>query len=459
MPTKKKKAPKKKTVKRSSGKGVKRQAKPKVASTRRKKFNYQTPKGMHDILPEEWRARAKLYQKASDILEFYGFSRIETPIAEERELFVRTVGENTDIVEKEMYGLATRSKTGLVLRPELTAPIVRSYLEHGMHKLPQPQRLYCISQAFRHESPQAGRYRQFWQVGAEVLGGESDPIYDAQIITIFYRLLESLRLGQIIVGVNSIGSVADRQTYKKKLVDHYRKSKDICKDCERRLKSNPLRVLDCKNKVCQETKEGAPIILDNLSNVSKTHFKQVLEYLDDIELPYTLKPHLVRGLDYYNRTVFEIYAEGAGREDLSLVAGGRYDQLAESLGGRPTPAVGAAMGVERVLELLMEKDPEFGSHSKKRTVYLIHVGQLAKKKALTVLEDFRTGGVNVLSNLGKSSLSNQLETANKLGASLALILGQKEVFEESIIIRDMDTGAQETVPLSKVVDEVKKRLK
>ena len=405
----------------------------------RKKITFQSPRGMHDILPGDWQILAKFYNRATEILEFYGFSRIETPIAEERDLFVRTVGEHTDMVEKQMYPLKSKGREDLVLRPEITAPVVRSYLEHGMHRLPQPQKFYYFSQAFRYEKPQAGRFRQFWQIGAETLGGESDPIHDAQIIIAFYKLIEDLKLGNVVVGINSIGGANDRQNYKKKLVDYYRKhSKEICKDCARRIKTNPLRVLDCKVKGCQVVKEDAPIILDNLSSISKAHFKQVLEFLDELSIPYILKPNLVRGLDYYNRTVFEIYVAEEGREDLSLVGGGRYDYLAEQLGGRQTAGGGT-------------------SRSRKE-VYLVHVGALAKKKSVSLLEELRKGGVNVVSNLGKSSLSAQLEGANKANAPMALILGQKEVFEESIIIRDMKAGTQETVPLDKIVGEIKKRL-
>lgn len=428
------------------------------ASGNRKKLVFQSPKGMHDILPPDWQILSKLYSKATEILEFYGFARIETPIVEQKELFVRTVGEHTDVVEKQMYSLRSRGSEDLVLRPEITAPVVRSYLEHGMHRLPQPQKLYYFSQTFRYEKPQAGRYRQFWQIGAETIGGESDPIHDAQIIIAFYKLIEELKLGSVVVGINSIGGTNDRQNYKKKLVDYYKKhSKEICRDCSRRIKTNPLRVLDCKVKGCQPIKEGAPIILDNLSAASKTHFKQVLEFLDELSIPYVLKPNLVRGLDYYNRTVFEIYVAEDGKEDLSLVGGGRYDYLAEQLGGRQTPGVGAALGVERVVEAIKEKYPDYGSSRSRKEVYLVHVGALAKKKSVSLLEELRKGGVNIVSNLGKSSLSTQLEAANKAGAPLALILGQKEVFEESIIIRDMRSGTQETVPLDKVVAEIKKR--
>ncbi|MBU2101609.1 histidine--tRNA ligase [Patescibacteria group bacterium] len=419
-----------------------------------------SPKGMHDVLPEEAQARDKLYKVAKDVLEFYGFGKIETPIVENAELFSRTVGESTDIVEKEMYAVRSRGKEHLVMRPEMTASVVRSYLEHGLHRLPQPQFLYYIGPAFRHENPQAGRYRQFWQIGAEVLGGESDPIYDAQIIIAFSRLLGELKLKNLIVGINSIGGTADRQNYKKKLLEHYRlHNKEICKDCMRRMKTNPLRLLDCKSRSCQNIIDEAPSVLDHLSSPSKAHFKSVLEFLDEAGIPYVLKPRLVRGLDYYNKTVFEIFTEDDEKGELSLVGGGRYDYLAEILGRRSVAGVGAAMGVERVLEAAKERDPSFGTPRSKKRVYLIHIGDLAKRKSISLLEEFREAHLPIIGNLGKTSLSNQLEAADKAGATLALILGQKEVFEEDIIIRDMKTGAQETIPLKKAVKEIKKRLK
>lgn len=446
--------------KKDTGKGVKKSpavAKKKVV--KKKKPVFKAPRGMHDILPEEWPARDKFYKTVREVAEFYGFGRIEPTMLEEKDLFVRTVGEGTDIVEKEMYAIKGKGSSSLVLRPEVTASVVRSYLEHALHRRPQPQRLYYISPSFRYERPQAGRFRQFWQVGLESLGGDSDSIYDAQIIITFHKMLQALKLKDIVVGINSIGSVGDRQSYKKKLVEHYQKaSSKICKDCKERLKKNPLRVLDCKVKECQPVKEAAPIILDSLSGASKTHFKAVLEFLDEVGVPYVLKPHMVRGLDYYNKTVFEIF-QGGDSSELALVAGGRYDHLAEALGGRATNGIGGAMGVERVLSLVKEKYPEYGEDKHKKSVVLVYVGALAKKKGVLLLEEFRESGVSVVSNLGKSSLSGQLEAADKLGAPLALILGQKEVFEESVIIRDMKTGVQETVPIAKVVKEIKKKLK
>ncbi len=420
----------------------------------KEKVSFQTPRGMRDILPSEWPVWEKFYRTAREIAEAYNFGRITTPVMEQADLFVRGVGESTDIVEKEMYIVRTKGGDKLALRPEITAPAVRSYIQHGMHKLPQPVRLYYLEPLFRHENPQAGRYRELHQFGLEVLGGENDPVYDAQVIIATYRFLEELKLKGAMVQINSIGCRVCRPNYIRRLAEHY-KSKKICKDCERRIKTSPLRVLDCKNEVCKVVKSTAPSILDNLCSACKSHFKGVLEFLDEVSIPYILNPLLVRGLDYYSRTVFEVFPENG---ELALAGGGRYDYLAEMLGGRSTPAVGMAAGVERLIEAATASGGLSPAKPKPK-IFLVHVGEMTKRKALAIVEEFRRHGVGIAEALGKDSLSAQLERAAKIGAPLSLIFGQKEAFEENIIIRDMLTGVQEAVPLSKVIDEVKKRLK
>jgi histidyl-tRNA synthetase len=412
------------------------------------------PKGMHDVLPASVPFWEKIENETKSIADFYNFSKIETPILEKLELFRRSIGEATDIVEKEMYILRTKGGDRLALRPDMTAPIMRSYISNGLHRLPQPQRFYYFGPLFRHERPQAGRYRQFHQIGFEIIGGEADPVYDAEIINVFYRLAEELKIKNLVIQLNSIGCRVCRPNYRKKLVDYYR-DKPVCRDCLRRIKLNPLRLLDCKKEGCQLIRAKAPSVLDYLCSHCRHHFKQVLEYLEELNLPYSLNPFLVRGLDYYNRTVFELFVEG---DELALAGGGRYDYLAEVLGWRPTPGVGGALGVERLIELLQLKQPNLSSRTRSK-VFLIHVGELAKKRSLSLTEELRLGNIPVVSLLGKSSLSGQLEAANKMGASLALILGQKEVYEGTIIIRNMETGVQESVPLTKAAEEIRKRLR
>jgi histidyl-tRNA synthetase len=424
-----------------------------MASTKPKKGSLQSVKGMHDILPGEQPLWEKLRKTARDLGEDYNFSRIDTPLIEPMALFERTAGESSDIVEKQMYVLKTKEDYSLVLRPEATASVARAYIEHGMAHVPQPVKLYYFGPLYRHEQPQEGRVRQFHQAGFEIIGGDSDPVYDAQIIAVAHRFLEEMKVAKLEIKVNSIGCKQCRPLYRKKLVDYY-KSRPSCKTCKRRITVNPLRVLDCKEKECATTKAGAPAIIDSLCVGCRGHFKLVLEYLDELGLSYMLDNQLVRGLDYYSRTVFEIFAEGW---DAALAGGGRYDYLLELLGAKATPAVGCAVGLERVGLALARQGVTVTAKQKPR-VHFIHIGDLAKKKSLSLIESLRRGGVHVEESLGKDSLKGQLAAADKAGAELALIFGQMEAFEESIIIRDLKTGAQETVLLTKFVEAVKKRL-
>lgn len=424
-----------------------------MQSSKPKKTALQSVKGMRDILPEAasvWNLFRTVMRRME---EEYGFSRIETPAVENAALFERSAGESSDIVERQMYSVKAGAGDRLVLRPEFTAPVARAYIEHGMAHLPQPVKLCYEGTLYRHEQPQEGRYREFRQAGFEIMGGESDPAYDAQTIMLACRFLKEAGLSKLAVHVNSIGCRQCRLLYRKKLVEHY-KNRPACKTCRRRLVSNPLRVLDCKEKGCEETKKTAPGMIDSLCAPCRGHFKLVLEYLDEVKVPYMLNPHLVRGLDYYNRTVFEIFAEG---NDSALGGGGRYDYLVETLGGKSTPAVGCAIGLDRVA-LALEKAGIAVSERKPAKVFFITIGDLAKKKGLGLIESLRRAGIRVEESLGKDSLKGQLSVADKRGAELALIFGQMEAFEESIIIRDLETGAQETVLLAKLVESVKKRL-
>lgn len=421
------------------------------------KATLQSPKGMRDILPAEQPLWEKIKKASQDTANFYNFFKIDTPILEKAEVFERGVGVLTDIVEKEMFVLKTKGGDRLVLRPENTAGIVRAYFEHGMSRMSQPTKLYYFGPFFRHEQPQAGRYRQFHQYGFEILGGEDDPVYDAQIILASIRTLEDLKIKNLSLQINSIGCRNCRQVYRRKIQEYYRRfSTKICKDCKRRVSINPLRLLDCKNEKCQPIKEDAPAMINYLCASCRSHFREVLEYLDSLDISYSLNNFLVRGLDYYNRTVFEIFSESYPN---ALGGGGRYDYLAELLGVKKSglPAVGASFGVERITELMKTLGIN-GLLKPKAKVFLIQIGKPAKKKAFLLIEEFYKAGIKVVESLGRESLRAQLKAADKEEAEMALILGQREVFEESIIIRDMKNGVQETVPLSKVVDEVKKRI-
>jgi histidyl-tRNA synthetase len=394
-----------------------------------------------------------------DIARAYGFSRIEPPVLEFAELYNKTSGEESDVVQKEMYTLKTKGGDFLALRPEYTPGVARAYMEHALSRLGQPQKLYSIGPIFRHERPQLGRTRQFTQIDFETLGGVNDPIYDAEIISMFWDLLAELKIKNPTLKLNSIGCRICRPIYKKQLVNYYKNhEKELCPDCVERLKTNPLRLLDCKEEGCVKLRERAPNFLDKLCVTCSAHFKSVLEYLDEILIPYEIDNHLVRGLDYYSRTVFEMYADGKESEIGALPAGGRYDYLMEMIGGSLTPAVGGACGVERLIAVMKAKEIPVSAKNVKR-VFLAHAGDLAKKKAFALLKDLRSWGITVSEALAKESLKAQLKAADKEGIGLALILGQKEIYEKSVIVRDLVSGVQEAVLLEKLPEEIKKRLK
>jgi histidyl-tRNA synthetase len=433
-----------------------------------KKLRFQTPTGMHDVLPEDQFLYDKIYRIVDDIALFYGFGKIETPIVEDMAIYEKGTGSSTDIVEKQMYTLKTKGGDALALRPEFTPGIVRSYIQHGMLNLPQPVKLYTYGPLFRYEHPQAGRFRQFHQLDLEVFGEQSSAI-DAQIIQIFYAILKELKFSHLIIEVNSIGDSQCRPYYKKLLANYLRpRQNSLCADCRRRIKENPLRMLDCKEEKCQRVRAQAPQIIDHLCAECKSHFKSLLEFLDETDLPYHLDPYLVRGLDYYTKTVFEIFSDKAisseskdGLETVqrsALVGGGRYDGLVKLLGGKEVPASGAAAGVERIVGLMkeMELAPQPESTAK---VFLAQLGDLPKKKSLKMLEEFRKAKISVAESLGRDSLRTQLARADKLEVEYTLILGQREVLDNTVVIRKMETGEQQIVKLDKVVEEIKKRLK
>lgn len=419
-----------------------------------KKPTLHSPKGMHDILPADQPIWEKIRRAVKDVADFYNYLKIDTPMLENIQLFERPLGETSDVVAKQMFVIKTKGGDQLVLRPEGTASIARAYIQHGLSHVAQPLKLHYIGPMFRYEQPQAGRFRQFYQSGFEIVSNDNDPIYDAQVILACYRMIEGLKIKNLRIEVNSIGCKNCRPVYRKKLVDYYKnKDKKLCKDCRYRLSSNPMRLLDCKDPNCKELKTDAPIFLDSLCTPCSRHFKSVLEYLEEIKLPYLLNHHLVRGFDYYTKTVFEIFSDGF---DFAIAAGGRYDYLIEMLGGRLSPGVGGAIGLDRLVEIIKTANINLGIKSKPK-IALIHIGELAKKKSLSLIEMLRDEGIDVFDLLGKESLNGQFRLANKMESKFALIVGQKEAVEESAIIRDMTTGAQETVMLNKLAKAIKKR--
>lgn len=418
----------------------------------------QTPRGTRDILPETQAYFDYVERVFESVVRSAGFAKITTPVFEDTNLFIRGVGEGTDIVEKEMYTFADKSENSLTLRPEGTAPIVRAYLENGMQSWPQPVKLYYFEPMYRYDRPQAGRYREFWQFGFEMIGDKS-ALADAVVITTAYRIYEGLGIkDKLSMQVNSIGCTECRPKYLKELTAYYKENeKDLCPDCKKRLTTNPLRLLDCKEKKCQALAEEAPQIVNSLCASCHDHFKEVLEYLEEIGIVYEINPRLVRGLDYYTRTVFEIWSQKDGAQN-SLGGGGRYDKLVEVLGGQSTPALGFAGGVDRIVELVREVKDTVETDGK-RDVFVAQIGEEARKKCFRLMNDLWNQGVDAEGCLDKGSISNQLTAADKIGAKYTLIMGQKEAYDEMVIVKEMNSGTQEVIPLDKVIAEVKRKLK
>lgn len=423
-----------------------------------KRKPFQTLKGMRDILPSEQKYWDFVYAKLKSLAKVYSFDRIDTPILEPTDLFIRSVGKETDVVSKEMYSFVDQGKQKITARPEMTASIVRAYIQHGMVNLPQPVKLYYEGPVFRHEKPQSGRYRQFHQAGFEVIGENSIAV-DVQLILMGYKFFKNLKLS-VSVQINSIGCPECREEYRKVLQKYYKPLKSkLCSTCQDRLKKNPLRVLDCKDKNCWPYQEDAPKFLDSLDEACRFQFNKVLEYLDELKVPYEINHKMVRGLDYYTRTVFEFVLDSKkGKRQKAIAAGGRYDLLLEQMGTKPTPAAGFAIGVERVILALKEIEFE-PPVDKKPDIFIAQIGDLARRKAMALFEELRKKGFRLSENFAKDSLKAQLEIANKEEIRYVLILGQQEVMDNTILLRDMEGGMQETLPMDKIAANLKKKIK
>ena len=412
-----------------------------------------SPEGCHDILPKDHVFHSLLKKVIRRRCRQSGIFRITPVFFEHARLFNRAVGEGSDIISKELYDFPSKTgKNHYALRPELTAGIVRSYIQHGMASLPSPVRLYSYEPVFRHDRPQKNRYRQFYQWSTEIIG-ERDAGLDAQIIHLAYQVLKDLRIEKnIIVKINSLGTPKERQKYEESLQNYFiGKERNLCFECQDRVENNPLRILDCKEEDCKILSEMAPKFEQFLGDDSKEYFKEVLELLESVKIPYQIDNTLVRGLDYYNDTVFEFVDSSERSQQTTLVAGGRYDGLVEQLGGTSTPAFGFGMGIERVINRM--KDFNYVIPSKDKIhVYVAQLGFLAKKKTLPLLEEMHNAGIHAMGAIGTPSMRAQLKNANKFGADWALIMGQIEVQEGKVILRNMQEGTQKTLPLKGIVD-------
>jgi len=420
------------------------------------KFIAQTVRGTKDIIPSEQYLKQYLENSFSCNSELFGYERIDTPIFEYSSVFNKSLGDGSDIIQKEMYLL--RHKEGdldVALRPENTAGIVRAFYQNGFINKVMPVRLYYIGPMFRHERPQKGRLRQFWQMGMESIGEQSSS-EDAITILTANNFLNSIDIpkGAYSLEINSIGCPQCRKSYIRKLVKYINKSNfNGCSDCTLRISSNTLRIFDCKKPSCKKQLVDAPAIIDDLCSACGQHFKDVLEYLEESGIAFNVNPRLVRGLDYYSRTVFEFIAQKTDIKGQAIIAGGRYDGLIGQMGNKNLPAVGYAIGYERLTNLygnlklpLPVKQPPIA--------YIIQLGQRARFRSLMLMSKLAKNGISVQASLAKDSLKAQLKSADKAKARVALILGQREILDDTIMIKNLKTGVQETAPMNKLIDKL-----
>lgn len=410
-------------------------------------------KGVKDILPEESGRWQWIEATARHLCDLYGYREIRVPIFEVTELFARSIGAATDIVEKEMYTFPDRDGKSLTLRPEATAGVVRAYIEHNLAGAPVSQKLYYLGPMFRHERPQAGRLRQFHQFGVECFGSES-PRADVEVISLLWSFFSTLSLPDLAVEINSLGDAADRPIYKAVLLEFLKgRQGRLCENCRRRMEMNPLRVLDCKVPSCREATEEAPRVIDHLSARARAHFEEVLKGLGDRGIPFLLNPRLVRGLDYYTLTTFEVTSQHLGAQN-AVGAGGRYDGLAEALGGPKTPAIGFAVGLERVALML----PESAGRSSGQKVFVAAFGSQGVVAGVKILYDLRDLGVQADMDYDVSTLKGLLRKADRLGASLVVIVGDDEAASGQALVRNMGSKEQEAIPTSSVARTLATRL-
>ncbi|OQC00254.1 MAG: Histidine--tRNA ligase [Firmicutes bacterium ADurb.Bin099] len=410
------------------------------------------PKGTKDILPGEIEKYKYVQTVFADMLENFGYSQIRFPVFEYTELFQRGVGDTTDIVQKEMYTFNDKGGRSITLRPEGTASVVRSFIENGMSSNTQPVKLYYDITTYRYENVQKGRYREFNQLGAEILGSDS---YNADIEVLFmlYSLFTKLGVQGLHLNINSIGCKTCRSGYNKILKEYFSDKPDnMCADCKRRYITNPMRLLDCKVEKCAEIAKDAPMLLDNICNQCKDHFYNVIAGLDEINIPYIINKRLVRGLDYYVRTVFEFIAEGIGAQD-TVCAGGRYDGLVEQLGGTDTPGIGFAMGLERLLETMKISGFKFPT-AKTPVIFIGYIGEKAYKAARTIANELRLKGIYCEIDINNRSLKAQLKFADKKDALYSVVLGDVEIDTNKAIIKNMKTQEAKEVSVDSIVRRV-----
>lgn len=410
-------------------------------------MKFSALRGMHDIIPEEIYLWQYVEEKTRKIFEIYNFKEIRTPILEAAELFLRSIGEDTDIVQKEMYIFQDKKGRTVALRPEATASVVRAYIEHGLFNTPTPQKFYYIGPMFRYERPQKGRFRQFHQAGVEVFG-VSEPLAEAELIYMIKKLLEEMNIRDLNYEINSIGCISCRANFRQSLLSYLEnKVLSLCSDCQRRFQKNPLRVFDCKVESCRKTLSDAPVVLDFLCDECRSHFEEFKEILKEFGIDFVVNPKIVRGLDYYTRTVFEITTPHLGAQS-AVVAGGRYDELVESFGGPKTPAVGFAIGMERLIEIFKNSSTV---KPKSPLVYVAYVTEDLRKEALHLVRLLRDKEISTETAFEDASLKSQLRKADRFGASWAVIVAPEEMKKSLYRWRNMKDGSQGEATLDELI--------
>ena len=405
-------------------------------------------RGTKDILEGTAAKYSYIRRVAEDLFSAYGFSYIKTPIFEETDLFKRGIGEATDVVEKEMYTFLDRGERSITLRPEGTASVVRAYLENKIYAKEDVSKFYYMGSMFRYERPQAGRQREFNQVGVEVLG-EHSPLLDAEIITMSYHLLEKLGITDLEVNINSIGGNETRQKYRQALIGYLTPFKDeLCEDCQRRIETNPLRVLDCKVETCKKHTQDAPSIIDSLSEEERNHYEEVKKYLTIFGIPYVENSRLVRGLDYYSSTVFEIVTNKLGAQG-TVLGGGRYDNLLKQLGDKEIPAFGFAAGVERIM-MLMEDIP-----AKETDVYIAWLGENVCEFAMKLADTLRKENIKVAVDFNAKGMKSHMKKADKLNVKYTVIVGEDEMEKGVVVLKDFASRTQEELTVDQLVEKLK----
>lgn len=410
------------------------------------------PRGTKDILPSQVSGWQQLEKKIRELCALYGYEEIRTPTFEHTELFKRGIGEGTDVVEKEMYTFTDRGDRSITLRPENTASVVRAYLQNKLFASAGLVKLFYIGSMFRYDRPQAGRLREFHQFGVEALG-EKNPAVDAEIILLAWEFLRGLGLTDLKLKINTVGCPACRPIYRQKLTEYFTENADeLCGDCRRRLEKNPLRILDCKIDGLKDFMDDAPKIETCLCDDCREHFAAVKNFLTAAGVPFEVNPRLVRGLDYYTKTAFEIQYAPLGAQS-AVAGGGRYDGLIKEIGGDDTPAVGFAAGLERIL-LALELQALLPAPDKKISAFVVAGGSAAEVYAFKLLTDLRRKNISAAMDFGRKSMKSQMKAAAKSGAKFALIIGEDEVSSSSVTIKNLETAAQEKIPREKIFDKV-----